>query len=1579
MCTSSLPTCAHACLARGEDSSSSHCERAALSALALTHVCLLVVRIPGPDGCSSAGSHALLKYLLFGATPLESVSSSSELSADEAADELIVGVHAEGVRIACAPRMRPAIERVTRLARGVEITSRRLHSSSSSADIDAEADEDELFKIHAFISMTRDFPRVLVPTMYEDGVVGSAASVRARSEIESWPLVQAFGLDELGRHGFFTLSHEISAMPIAQMSELADVDAAYIVHLLSDRLPAFTSQFRGACSRLLQSAVEPAAAAHGAGLTVAQLNQEARAWWEYGLDSLSSADRAHRIDVSPPGVAVFGPTGAARHDDETPVRAAGAKHYSTLPAFYSRLLAAQPYLPLSSLLPLLSSHSRAPLHALVTLADPLSQLRAVRTVLLRHVTPDQENELEVFEHLVPDDWKKKRKRIVAAEGDEDEEDEEEPAESEVDSSEEEESDSDSADDSSDDSPRPSKKSPSVPPTRPAVARLKKESPGLKDALLLHVLYESIVDVARGIISELANAAATGAAFPSFTQVRTRVLARVERLAAAKWVLPRYFDALRTQTYTCRQTHADTDVLSVELSCVDAFGHRTVLDLSAPVPLEPRRLYSFALHLRRIPSRELLSLTDDDLVIGDVGFGESFVWNQMATVQPAATSVDGADEAAEKRRREEDPTYYGTGLTSSSAIDAAATAAAAARSSQRSSLLVLTASLPSRIILPSFFQSFESKALACLLGSYAHASASSSVMPAAEVAALGLVPQHAQLGRFIVDGFVPRLQSNLLATPPSSAPGATIGLHGAAAFVVPVFVPQRIERGMQSLLLARDDAFLASSPLALSCTLLLSSGSCAALEGSIVFFERGFVFTSAAVGSFLVDFKRHLLESAFFDGTLEAEEGGHDDDDEEEEDGEGDDDADDEDDTGDGDALFTMDILTPAESESTSTPYTLLRSLDASSEESLAKLAPTANEGVAPRPSRFASACASLALVLPRGSNLRRTFVSTVAPVWRASLESLDIHNDTCDTVPAFARAAYDQLQERHEFQRRETRRAKRTGSGAHAEDSNLILPHATCDFLADLRIHEQMRAHDAHGERSQANTEVLRQAHTLLSHSSSSSTATPVGAAAAVIPVSVVLGVPGAGHSDVISSVRESSLRSGASIAWSEVIITAEGRLDQECVSQQVTRDLADVVASAPPAPQRRVLVVISAYEGVVRAVTLLQSALVAASSSTRTFAVSSVTTLLHAGCFFVSPSHSRLVPGVADQGVSGWSQGSVLVTPAPPASSADEALVTDVRRRIAVMRRGWPTRVRVAGRRLAFADIADLLCGDEFARPAESRRRLRDALAHVYPSPRVLALRPAATRLEFFHLPGEVLLDRARFFAAIAAFTRQRDIYHTDEERDDDARDSADHLARLLPSGAAPPPPSSSLPAGRITFTTSSSSLPAAFSVLHVVAMIKFEDVVSNAGGVSHRFHEVRAANGRVLVVDRRDCTGEDSAAAAAAAASQKETVDGLTDDETVDPSDRTHSDTSIPMSALPLELASHVRSASHSSSLPSPLTVSSTSCLLMVSGTGDLTRGDVRTNLLLPSVRPTRPYEKADSRWNEEVRRHQQLVREA
>ena len=595
--------------------------------------------------------------------------------------------------------------------------------------------------------------------------------------------------------------------------------------------------------------------------------------------------------------------------------------------------------------------------------------------------------------------------------------------------------------------------------------------------------------------------------------------------------------------------------------------------------------------------------------------------------------------------------------------------------------------------------------------------------------------------------------------------------------------------------------------------------------------------------------------------------------------------------------------------------------------------------------------------------------------------------------------------------------------------------------------------------------------------SSSSIVAAGTGAAAVAvawtpIPVSLVVGVPGAGHAAIVAAVHEhdSKTASAATAAtvvgassgatrWSTLVLgggneafslTSTSQAALQAVAQ--LRERVDQLALQSPTSPQRVVVIVSTYMGVADVVELLQSLLLHApssgsgsgsgssSSSRFSFRLSTIVALLSCSSLFVGPSGSLSVAGVVDSLVGGYTGSCLLWTPCPPLSGQDQALVAAVRARIKSLHpAGRDLRVVTQGARIMFKqELQHMLTKDTWSKPAQIRRRtaLRLLTSSIPRSPSASAC--SSGRAFLFHFsPSQFLFDRSNFLRSLAAFATSRAVYHSDEERTDEQARNQARLAKtmesftttpglgsaasVLASSSAAAGASSSSSAGasgRIVFTTSLESLPSSYTVLGVVGLLKFEDAASNAGACSHNFWQLHASNeGRVTIQPRNfDNNYNNKAKAKEETKTEKQPAEEEEDDEfaerkesdvdpavasSVDPSVSSHhAGCPIPFAALPLDIAQFLladssvlssapaaaavassSSPSAPTSLPSALsasslTTASTSCLLLVYGCSSLSRSDVQRDLLLPSLRNARSYEKADSGWNTEVKRQQAAI---
>jgi hypothetical protein len=167
-----------------------------------------LLSIAGIDSDHSAGANQIIKYALLGSEEL-----SSREPTDAALEDtvLLLGKQPRLLNTVSPARLAAPWLRQTLL------TATELQQSDSEAS--------ELFKILSFVDLLALTGAVGMPLNLPPGK--SPASV-----IESWPLVQAFALQDMGPGGFFTQRTRVEDVSGVVASALAHVDAHTLNHLL---------------------------------------------------------------------------------------------------------------------------------------------------------------------------------------------------------------------------------------------------------------------------------------------------------------------------------------------------------------------------------------------------------------------------------------------------------------------------------------------------------------------------------------------------------------------------------------------------------------------------------------------------------------------------------------------------------------------------------------------------------------------------------------------------------------------------------------------------------------------------------------------------------------------------------------------------------------------------------------------------------------------------------------------------------------------------------------------------------------------------------------------------------------------------------------------------------------------------------------------------------------------------------------------------------------------------------------------------------------------------------------------------
>lgn len=277
--------------------------------------------------------------------------------------------------IYCPPALHDSLSSLTSLVYPILGVDVDIWSSSETGD------EAEMFKIQTFITLTEKVKNIYIPlfTLFD------APISPLSSQVERWPLLQAYALDELGGHGFFTRSHRVREMK-GEAVDIGAVDVPYISHLLST-LPSVHLCLRSTLQSLCSSYDQLGSAADLALLA------------EYAEQAVSERVRKARFvhPSSPPPSSSLLPHGLPAVTWQQQVASE-----QQMREWYDRRSALCPYYPAPS--QSLSLHT--PLHLLLSYTCPQTRLVLMRTILLRSVALAQPIQ------TVPQMWQTVRPSLI---------------------------------------------------------------------------------------------------------------------------------------------------------------------------------------------------------------------------------------------------------------------------------------------------------------------------------------------------------------------------------------------------------------------------------------------------------------------------------------------------------------------------------------------------------------------------------------------------------------------------------------------------------------------------------------------------------------------------------------------------------------------------------------------------------------------------------------------------------------------------------------------------------------------------------------------------------------------------------------------------------------------------------------------------------------------------------------------------------------------------------------------------------------------------------------------------------------
>ncbi|KAJ8317612.1 hypothetical protein KUTeg_005516 [Tegillarca granosa] len=183
-----------------------------------------ILCVAGIDSRYHEGTSELINYLLFGFFEVR----KAELEKSGFEEEVI---DANEVHVYCNPINYHYLLPYVSHWRNV-----RFHCMTETEYEDEEAAEE--FKIHSFINMVKGCDIIGIPY----SIVGHLQTFD-KHQVEKWPIVQAYALDDYGGGGFFTLKHEVvdASKKLHYLYSLMDPVAMEM--MITDQLASFERQW----------------------------------------------------------------------------------------------------------------------------------------------------------------------------------------------------------------------------------------------------------------------------------------------------------------------------------------------------------------------------------------------------------------------------------------------------------------------------------------------------------------------------------------------------------------------------------------------------------------------------------------------------------------------------------------------------------------------------------------------------------------------------------------------------------------------------------------------------------------------------------------------------------------------------------------------------------------------------------------------------------------------------------------------------------------------------------------------------------------------------------------------------------------------------------------------------------------------------------------------------------------------------------------------------------------------------------------------------------------------------------------
>eukprot|EP00731_Ephydatia_muelleri_P031679 Em0023g186a len=283
-----------------------------------------ILLVLGVDSCFNEGCSRLFDFL-FG----NKLQQLLKAAGNEDYEDIFVIITQTAIHLYCNPNNAHFV-----LPMASRLHDVRLHCLSAQ-QVESGGPLSEDYKARVFVSVLKDLPKIGVPYCGSVPISGSTGVVPFDPmKLEAWPLVQAYAAEDLGGHGFFTMTHMVVDVTSDLEALYSKLDPMSLTDLMKKGVPGYLQQWLGTLN------ASPSLGDHAGSLTHERLSE-----------SFSLYTR-HRLAQGPP-VRECEPSGVWP-GHSMPIRG-------------------------TSVAPLSDNHHRYPVHMVCHLCDPRGPLCAWRT------------------------------------------------------------------------------------------------------------------------------------------------------------------------------------------------------------------------------------------------------------------------------------------------------------------------------------------------------------------------------------------------------------------------------------------------------------------------------------------------------------------------------------------------------------------------------------------------------------------------------------------------------------------------------------------------------------------------------------------------------------------------------------------------------------------------------------------------------------------------------------------------------------------------------------------------------------------------------------------------------------------------------------------------------------------------------------------------------------------------------------------------------------------------------------------------------------------------------------------------